>query len=149
MTYYRRKEVAMSINNLYRFDLEIYPRILFVLIGMDDKAVKEYFSNINVDDLQPLPSDTSDACTYQFVRERETRNLGALVVFKSRKCMDIKTITHESFHVLDAFVKDLDLDHDGTNNEHLAYLLGWIASKIEEAKNNKQNYSKLEKNGKD
>ena len=57
-----------------------------------------------------------------------------LVVFPTRKDCTTKTLCHEAFHAMDYLASEygLDYDRDGSN-EHLAYLIGYIASNIAKA----------------
>lgn len=117
----------------YRFHNGIYPRRLYVAVGADEDYVNNAFFSDKGGFV--LDWDGADAATFDEVKERSTRVYGSLVVFRSKNEMTPKVMAHEAIHVLDSFMNILGLERavDGTN-EHLAYLIGWIVSCMDEVK---------------
>ena len=57
-----------------------------------------------------------------------------LVVFDDRKDCTTKVLCHEAFHAMDYIAAQYGLDYNpDSGNEHLAYLIGHIASNIAKA----------------
>lgn len=128
----------------YRFHNGIYPRRLYVAVGVGEDYVNDTFFSDKGG--FALDWDGADAATFDEVKERSTRVCGSLVVFRSKNEMTPKVMSHEAIHVLDSFMNILGLERavDGTN-EHLAYLMGWIVGCMDDVRAGKAEIVKTDK----
>lgn len=117
----------MSDGKVHVFDPEVYPRKLFVVKGKKyAKAVKNCFKTqdgeaLQVDDVQ---IDMVGSCTYPSVSFGETGMLGTLVWILDDA--SVKSLAHESVHVVNAIFKQTGVDMHYDHDEHYAYMLGWV-----------------------
>lgn len=114
---------------VYEFDMCIYPRKLFVVDEKNKDVVTEYFSRrdgqeLNVDSVGP----DSGSCSVKYMSRKSTGNYGALVWILDDRSPG--SMAHEAVHVADGVFEDLGIDSDGSNDEHYAYLVGWIVEKL-------------------
>ena len=64
----------------------------------------------------------------------ENNNKVVLIVFPDRKDCTTNVLCHEAFHAMDYIASEYGLDFNSHgSNEHLAYLIGYIASNIAKA----------------
>ena len=117
----------MSVK-IHQFDPQIYPRLIWVVIGEKKAAPLSYrFESIN-------DIDASVAACVNKTYDRINNNGGVLIRFAARKYVrDASIVCHEAAHAaLDIF------DYTGCiispdNQEPFCYLVGWIARCIAEA----------------
>lgn len=128
----------------YRFRNDVYPRQLYIAVGVDENFVNDTFFSDKGSFV--LDWEGAYAATFDEVKERSTQVYGSLVVFRSKNEMTPKFMAHEAIHVLDSFMNILGLERavDGTN-EHLAYLIGWIVGCMDEVKAGKVEIVKTDK----
>ncbi len=69
--------------------------------------------------------------TYSDAVRKSDRRRGVLVSFPCQKVMSMNYCCHEASHVCDAIEEYTDFEHGG---EPSAYLMGWIASCINNAR---------------
>ena len=117
----------------YRFHNGIYPRRLYVAVGVGTDFANEWFFSER--GRLAIDWEGSDALTFDEIKERSSGVYGSLVVFRSKQEMTPKVMAHEAVHVMDSFMDVLGIERakDGTN-EHLAYLMGWIVGCMDEVK---------------
>ena len=117
----------------YPFRNGIYPRLLFVAVGLSEDDANGMFCSER--GRLSLDWDGTDAATFVEIKERATLYYGSLVVFRSKGEMTPGTMAHEAVHVLDSFMDVLGLERGkNASNEHLSYLLGWIVKCMDEVK---------------
>lgn len=122
--------------HLYKFDPQVYPRLLWVCLDAKEEAIGNVFdfpdSNYN---------GFLDKCYMMVSRvtHRETGRHGFLVSAKHKKDVTIGNIAHESIHVADGIYEDCNVfPHPfSQGNEAYAYLVGWVADCINKAKSGK------------
>ncbi len=116
------------MERIYEFDPVIYPRLLWIAVNPKKEVLQEYFSDT-------LDTDALKGKAVVCVVSRKIDNsAGYLIVFNSKKYMDIETIAHEATHVgLDLF-HELDIEYDGLHQEAFAYFIGWVAKCCEQVK---------------
>ncbi|MBR8706941.1 hypothetical protein [Bacteroides pyogenes] len=110
---------------IHEFDPLIYPRKLWVVVGTD--TFSDRFEGVSEWD------DAADAivdCVY----DKQKDLGGVLVRFKSKKSMTVSTISHESLHIAMNIFDYIGAKADSMNQEPLAYLVGWIAGKINQVR---------------
>lgn len=120
----------------YRFHNGIYPRRLYVAVGVDEGYVNEAFFS----DRGRLSIDWegSDALTFDEIKERSSGEYGSLVVFRSKREMTAKVMAHEAVHVIDSFMDVLGIERaENGTNEHLSYLMGWIVGCMDDVRGGK------------
>ena len=117
----------------YPFRNGIYPRLLFVAVGLSEDDANGMFCSER--GRLSLDWDGTDAATFVEIKERATLDYGSLVVFHSKNEMTPCNMAHEAAHVLDSFMDVLGLERgENASNEQLAYLLGWIVACMDEVK---------------
>lgn len=115
---------------IYEFDTTIYPRILYVVKSVDKEAIKAEFTKVSGEELNLEGLELSLAYTIP-VMHRKNTNIGHLVVLQGKKeHITTNVIAHEADHVANQIFQDLNMTTTFTEDEHHAYLVGWIAEKI-------------------
>lgn len=115
----------MKESTIYEFDPAIYPRKVWVAVTDDTESLKNYFY-FNEDINESYRN--SDAVVFP-VHDLFTSNNGVLVLFSSKKNMNVKTIAHEAAHVAVQIFNDCNIgfSYEVGMDEHFAYLVGWAA----------------------
>lgn len=117
----------MKKKGYYEYGNGIYPLKLWVHIGKDLKELIDY----TVLTSARLPILITGGVTYSDAVRKSDRRRGVLVSFPCQKVMSMNYCCHEASHVCDAIEEYTDLEHGG---EPSAYLMGWIASCINNAR---------------
>ena len=117
---------------VYEFDPTIYPREVWVAVT--SSALKDKFEQVSA-------WDESAYAMVDNVYDFEHDKGGVLIRFEDVNAMSIGNITHESIHAACEILDYVGSFIDTKNQEHLAYLAGWIAKccgevKESESKNN-------------
>ena len=119
----------MEKQKIYEFDPQIYPRKVWVTVGVPFEELKDEFekwkpmeegSDAQVDHLRKLKPEVRGGLLVRF------ENLDTLKKFGN--------ITHESIHVATEIFDYIGAFHDPKNQELFAYLCGWIAKCMDEVK---------------
>ena len=120
---------------IHKFDPIIYPRKVWVLVTRSGGYLDEIFEHDC--DLENF-SDNATAIVFPCIL-KETREFGVAVVFTYKKYMDVETISHESVHVASCIFNDcgLRMGFADQQDEHFAYLVGWVAKCIDKVKKDK------------
>lgn len=120
------------MNRIHEFDPVIYPRLLWVTINPSNEELQNFFDDtLDADALRGRKAIVCEAS------KKKPYLAGYLIVFRSKKYMDIGTIAHEATHVgLDLF-HELNIEYDGLHQESLAYLIEWVATCCEQVKKSK------------
>lgn len=132
----------MTKKGYYEYDPEVYPRRLYIMIGATEEDVRKCFDDVGEPD-----SDGKDdiaATTIPEVISKANGKYGNLIVFRSKRDMDIGKVSHEAFHVLGSIMDVMPLKREpyGTN-EHLSYLLQWIVRCIDNARQGIGNFTEI------
>lgn len=113
---------------LKEFKTEIYPRRLWVATSWDD--VKDKFV-LHKNDKPIEKYEDGCAYTYQCVMHKKSKKYGTLILFilegEILGSEMVERIAHESLHAANSVFDELGIAYDLTNDEHAAYLTGWIA----------------------
>lgn len=119
--------IKKKILGYFEYDPVIYPRKLWVHIGYDLKELApKAFYNVVIDENKDYRG-----VEYGEVVRKSDDKYGILVSFPKRKDMTMDICVHEASHVCDDLEKATGLEHGG---ESSAYLIGWIASCINNAR---------------
>ena len=119
--------IKKKILGYFEYDPVIYPRKLWVHIGYDLKELApKAFYNVVIDENKDYRG-----VEYGEVVRKSDDKYGILVSFPKRKDMTMDICVHEASHVCDDLEKATGLEHGG---ESSAYLMGWIASCINNAR---------------
>ena len=116
---------------IHEFNPIIYPYKLFVTFPENPTELNGKFKD-NKDDLDftYLKNDEYEAITQQVI-EKQTENIGAIVLFYPKYNHSCKTISHEAFHVAEKIYNRIGAD---ITDEPFAYLIGWVAECLEKVK---------------
>ena len=127
----KRQEIKVKTYNL-----AIYPARLYVVFGLEKKASDFIYNNfLTYDGGEPLTSIKEDeyenarAVTFKLSRKRDD---DFAVLIWLRKEITVGVIAHEAVHAAHFIFDAIGQDADNSNDEALAYLVGWIASLINE-----------------
>lgn len=112
---------------IYEFDPIIYPRKLYVCIGLDETTINEHFHGCNSENLNFNANANYDAITFDEIVRNKTGCIGELVVFHSKNNMRMGIIAHEASHVVDGIEKAIGMTH---GDEPSAYLFEWVCKSI-------------------
>mgnify|MGYP006874330654 FL=1 len=115
---------------LYSFDIPLYPRKLWVVIGDDFKVIYDKF--LRCGKSLDVPTNVFDALTLGNIND-DKRDAGIIIWLPILKNVTHGIIAHESLHALDYVMYDIHEDpHDyENNNERDCYLLEWIVDTVE------------------
>lgn len=114
-----------------KFQSEIYDCIdLYVSIGEDRNTVSGEFDFYSEKDRNDFIEGNYDGVTCD-VKDKNGKD-AVLVYFIDKESANISTIAHESFHAADFIMDSLGMVFNkNCENEHIAYLIGWVARCIE------------------
>ena len=119
----------MEKQKIYEFDPQIYPRKVWVTVGVPFEELKDEF-----EDLKPM-EEGSDAQVDHLRKLKPEVRGGLLVRFENLDTLKkFGNITHESIHVATEIFDYIGEFHDPKNQELFAYLCGWIAKCMDEVK---------------
>ncbi len=119
----------MKKQKIYEFDPQIYPRKLWVTVGVPFDELKDEF-----EDLKSIEEASYAQVDHIRKLKPEIRG-GILVRFEDLEALKrLGIITHETIHVATEIFDYIGAYHDPKNQEPFAYLCGWIAKCMEEVK---------------
>lgn len=134
---HNKKNERMKRLGYYEYDPNLYPRLLWVGVGLAPKNLDGVFEDSKG---KPVDFDLglADAVTCFEVRRCGDHKIGELVVFDNLATMRlVGIVSHEASHVCDAIEEAIGMEHGG---EASAYLIEWIANSISSARNNEGKY---------
>lgn len=114
--------------NIFGFPCDIYPRGMWVSVGVTIERLREIF-DIDADELDE--SCNADTCQ---VMNRNENLAGYLVRFEDIDKMTAHEISHEASHVAMMIFRDIGAEVDLDNQEPFAYLVSWAANKISDVR---------------
>lgn len=128
---------------VHSFENGIYQPRLYVVVDSRLEEISKSFKECNgsalkVDDV----NDFTRAFVYgvPVLYDGDKNQGGFLIVFNSKKTMDMPTIAHEAFHAVCEYADLIGIDYvENGTNEARAYLLGWMVKCCIEVKNFKDN----------
>ena len=135
----------MTDIQIHEFDPVIYPFRLWVGKFLSEEYLCEKFYGLTEDmervDLKEMhKSDRFCTASTIIVADKNTGWGGAVVAIHKPSAMDIKTIAHEASHVADFVCEYFGISMDSFDGgEAKAYLVGWVADCINQAKTGKFN----------
>ena len=135
--------------DIYEFNPEIYPRLLWVCQCSDASDMIDAFDmGATIDELNNMLEFSS--ATVTGVERNQDGKYGVLVFYKSKKNLTGSVIAHEAVHVADCIFAQLGMvKQDFTEkNEPYAYLVGWAAKCINQSRLPKKSKFKKQKNSK-
>lgn len=121
----------MKKPKVYSYKCDIYPIQLDIIFDID---CIEYLNSTYcwVEDPEAsFVKDENDAygMTYDLLYNRNTNKRTVLVIFDG--IPEPPQMAHEAFHVMNAVMKEVELDIDPgrhAGNEHLAYIIEWAVN---------------------
>lgn len=122
---------CMKRYGYYEYDPGLYPRMLWVAIGLKPENLEGVFNDEKGKHVR-FDFALADAVTYPEVRKCSNNKIGELVVFDNHATARlVGVVSHEASHVCDAIEEAIGMEHGG---EASAYLIEWIASCINNAR---------------
>ena len=118
----------MEKQKIYEFDPQIYPRKLWVTVGVPFNELKDEF-----EDIDKMPENVDASVDYTRKLKPEVMG-GVLVRYLNIDAMTMKIIAHESSHIAIGIFDYIGAPIDIRHQEPFAYLCGWIAKCIETVK---------------
>ncbi len=113
---------------IHEFDPVIYPRLLWIAVNPKKEEIDNFFN-------EELKFDKSQEKAIVYCASKKINNkAGCLIMFASKKDMDINTITHEASHVAIDIFTELSIEINDSNQEAFAYFIGWVAKCCEQVK---------------
>lgn len=109
-------------DNLYEFDTQIYPRMLWVCVG---KRVPD-----GIFDDVPEYDNTAFAQVDEVATVGSSGRSGDLIRFENIDAIRCGDLTHEAGHVALDIFKYIGAVVDYDNQEPFTYLLGWVGKCI-------------------
>ena len=121
---------------MIKYNLEPYPRELYVEILSEEskKNIINKFYTVNGENINPEEFNNYAAGVIRVINKK-TQNYGYVVVFRPNN-INISNISHEAYHLADALLEDTGMEYNyNSGNEHIAYLVGYIADLIQKSLN--------------
>lgn len=116
------------------YEIGVYPRRLWVVIGDDMNEIKKTFTYQNGDEIDLSNEiDLSLAMTIS-VTHKKTGKFGCLVWFSDTSEMSADIVAHESVHAALSVFNAVQCYVTYDNQEPFAYLVSWMVGKIQESK---------------
>ena len=109
------------------------------MYNTSEEEIDKCFTNMKgeplVHNVEPMSEGNYGGMVYDECMSKSGNYIGNLVVFPKKKCMTMRNVSHEAFHVLSSMNDSCDLERfNGAHNEHQAYLMGWIGDCINKAR---------------
>lgn len=120
---------------IYEFDPVIYPRLLWVCGCKDASTLSDVFEiGATIEELNGMLSYSN--ATVTGAERKKDGAYGVLVFYKNKRNLTGSVIAHESVHVADYIFEHLGMvaQEFSSKNEPYAYLVGWAAKCINEAR---------------
>ena len=116
---------------VHEFDPVLYPRKIWVVKGNGidmPQNIKEAYRTPDDDSLSMDGVDKVKACVWNVMETAERQGYGVLIWL--RTMVNPGVAAHESIHAANCICRDCDIHFDALNDEHYAYLVGFIADCI-------------------
>lgn len=121
----------MSKLVVHEFDPVLYPRKVFIVKGTGIEMPQKIRNAFRTPDDDSLSMEGVDKVKAGVWNVMETSDRGAFgVLIWLREKVDPSVAAHESVHAANLICRDLDIHFDALNDEHYAYLVGFIADCI-------------------
>ena len=115
---------------IHEFDPQIYPRLLWVMIGGSEKDIIAQFKNCDGTEFNLSDFNKANCAFCIHARQKSTGLIGEFIWITERKYARGSTMTHEAAHAAMDICYDLGIEIDPLNQEPFAYLVGWIMKEI-------------------
>lgn len=117
---------------MIKYNLELYPRAIYVEILSEESKtdIINKFYTINGENIDREEFDDYAAGVIRVIHKK-TQEYGYIVIFRPNN-INISNISHEAYHLADVISEDVGLEYAfNSGNEHIAYLVGYVASLID------------------
>ena len=121
---------------IHQFSFEVFPFRLWISFTNNLQAIEDRFRDPDDADMKLRDIFYRSKGTTSIAVERDTGNIGILVIFRSKTYADVSTIAHEAAHVADMMWEMMGEKNVG--DEANAYLVGWVAGKCDFVKKYKK-----------
>lgn len=113
---------------IYKFDLKIYPRILWVTYDATPEELSKLFPTDPDGNIINWLEDFSGYACEMNVFSAPSNEGGMLIRFENKEALTTEHIAHEAVHAADDVYYFIGATSDITNDEPYAYLVGYIAN---------------------
>lgn len=127
----KTKDIDMWKLKVHEFDPVLYPRKIWVVkgTGMDmQQKIKDAYRTPNDDSLSMEGVDKVKAGVWNVMETADRAGYGVLIWLRTK--VDPGVVAHESVHAANNICIDCGIHFDALNDEHYAYLVGFIADCI-------------------
>ena len=127
----KTKDIDMGKLKVHEFDPVLYPRKIWVVkgTGMDmQQKIKDAYRTPDDDSLSMDEVNKVKAVVWNVMETAERHEYGVLIWLRTK--VDPGVAAHESIHAANYICRDCDIHFDALNDEHYAYLVGFIADCI-------------------
>lgn len=113
-----------------RYKNDIYHTIdLYVSVGEDKEEIAEGFVFYSEQDRKTFMGNGYEAITCCLKDKKGDE--AVLVYFRDKDTVNYSNVAHEAFHAADFIMNETGVVfNEGCDNEHVAYLIGWVARNI-------------------
>lgn len=105
-------------SKIHEFDPQIYPRKIWIAVGVSTSVLNETFEGI--DDMD----ESTDALVINTRKTKPDIKAGVLIRFKNRNTLTASIIAHEAVHAALEIFDYVEARIDAKNQEPFAYLVG-------------------------
>ena len=117
----------MSKVKIHEFQSLIYPYHIWIAKCIDNiDWINDRFCGLDGQKLELPDTRTAHASTFPTIREKETNNVGVLLILYKQSALTPPVIAHEAVHAVNGMFNYLDINQDCLNDEHYAYALQFI-----------------------
>lgn len=124
-------------SKIVEFNPQIYPRLLWVMIGGSEKDIIAQFKHCDDTEFNLSDFNKANSAFCIQTRQKSTGLIGEFIWITQKKYASSSTITHEADHAAMDIFYDLGIGIDPLNQEPFTYFAGWIAKCINEVKRGK------------
>lgn len=131
----------MNKLQIHQFNPKVYPRKLWIAYGGTLEELDDAFANMDGQDTV-ISSDyifRSIAVTCTDIQLRSSGDYGVLIYIPCISKANVETMAHEAVHAAIGILRGISVsvDYSETDDEYLAYLVGFCADCFNQVKTNK------------
>lgn len=123
---------------IHRYPMGIYPRTLWITFDATPEELNLQFPTGGSDDKPFVALEKCEDARVDAVCDITNKG-GYLIRFDGVKSVRMGVVAHEANHVADDLYRFIGAVPDINNNEPHAYLVGWVASCVEDALSAEEN----------
>lgn len=133
----------MKKTNIYEFSPVIYPFSIYITKEFDQEALKERFLAFDGENAreaeESFVAHGNPTARVVWVQERESGEIGWLILLYNLSRIGTGTCAHEALHVANMYLDFIGFNRQGPyNDEPYAYFVQWVANCIDSVLRDKQ-----------